>query len=103
MEIKDLTILKSLVSKIMAMKDDSEWEDAINEVVREYIWERDGVLTEEEEDFTYDDIEKIVFNTIANQRKFKFTEKPLMYGCSNSEMLAIETKPAIRRQTPSQE
>lgn len=51
MAIKDLTILKSLVSKIMAMKGDSEWEDAINEVLREYIWERDGILTEEEEEY----------------------------------------------------
>ena len=69
----------------------------------DYVYNPEDGEPEEEEDFTYDDIEKIVFNTIANQRKFKFTEKPLMYGCSNSEMLAIETKPAIRRQTPSQE
>ncbi len=69
----------------------------------DYVYNPDDGECEEEEDFTYDDIEKIGFNTIANQRKFDFSEKPLLYGCSTSEMQALETKPAIRRQPLSQQ
>lgn len=69
----------------------------------DYVYNPEDGECEEEEDFTYDDIEKIGFNTIANQRKFDFSEKPLLYGCSTSEMQALETKPAIRRQPLSQQ
>ena len=69
----------------------------------DYVYNPDDGECEEEEDFTYDDIEKIGFNTIANQRKFDISEKPLLYGCSTSEMQALETKPAIRRQPLSQQ
>lgn len=69
----------------------------------DYVYNPEDGECEEEEDFTYDDIEKIGFNTIANQRKFDISEKPLLYGCSTSEMQALETKPAIRRQPLSQQ
>lgn len=69
----------------------------------DYVYNPEDGECEEEEDFTYDDIEKIGFNTVANQRKFDFSEKPLLYGCSTSEIQALETKPAIRRQPLSQQ
>ena len=69
----------------------------------DYVYNPEDGECEEEEDFTYDDIEKIGFNTIANQRKFDISEKPLLYGCTTSEMQALETKPAIRRQPLSQQ
>lgn len=69
----------------------------------DYVYNPEDGDCEEEEDFTYDDIEKIGYNTIANQRKFNYTEKPALYGRSTSEIQAIETKPALRRQAASQQ
>ena len=69
------------------------------DIDEDFVYNPEDANAEEEEDFTYDDIEKIGYNTIANQRKFNFTEKPLMYGCSSSEIKAIETKTALRRKT----
>lgn len=60
-------------------------------------------VREEEEEFTYDDIEKIGYNTIANQRKFNYTEKPALYGCTTPEIQLIETKTALRRNTVQKE
>ncbi len=58
---------------------------------------------QEEEEFTYDDIEKIGFNTVANQKKFNYTEKPALYGCTTPEIQIIETKTALRRNMAKKE
>ncbi len=69
----------------------------------DFIYRPEDYDTEEEEDFTYDDIEKIGYNTTANKRIFNYTEKPAMYRCSTSEIQMIETKPALRRHLKQQE
>lgn len=57
----------------------------------------------EDEDFTYDDVEKIVFNSVAHKRKFFITEKPVLYGCNANDIHSLETNTALRREATPKE
>ena len=43
--------LKSVVTRLMELTPGDEWEQAELESVREYVNERDGILTKEEETY----------------------------------------------------
>ncbi|MCR4564710.1 MAG: cell division FtsZ family protein [Bacteroidales bacterium] len=80
----------------------SENRGNIIDIDDDFCYQPEDVISEEEE-FTYDDIEKIGYNTVANQRKFNYTEKPALYGCTTPEIQLIETKTALRRNTKNKE
>lgn len=53
--------------------------------------------TVEEENFLSDDVEKIVFNSTPNKRRFHYEEKPVLYDSDQADYPELERTPALRR------
>jgi cell division protein FtsZ len=58
----------------------------------------------EESDSPYEEMEKIGFNTISNEKKFQhFSEAPALYTNNATEKQKLESIPAIRRRSSKKE